>query len=480
MTLRELLCRQDVPPVAISGLVSNSRDATQGCAFIALQGDQADGHEYVREAVAKGAIAIIAERRQRESERDLDVVWIEQGDIKARLGLVASRYFGDPSARLKIAGVTGTNGKTSVAFMASNARESTMFMGTIGWGFPDRLRTVRLTTEDPVTLQKRLAWALSEDATGVVMEVSSHALSQDRTEAVQFDVAVFTNLSRDHLDYHGSMEAYGAAKRRLFTRQDLKAVVVNIDDDFGKQLATDLWQRVDTVIRYGSNPSADVAWNRLRTTESGVRTELQTPWGKFSLELSMIGDIAVQNGAAALATAVALGADPDTAIERLRVAPQIPGRLERLPRKKGMPQVFVDYAHTPAALSNALAAIRTRTTGNVACVFGCGGNRDQGKRALMAREVAAQAETAVVTSDNPRTEDPRHIITEILEGFSNSSKVWVELDREEAIHRAITQSGPQDTVLIAGKGDENHQELQGVRRSFDDRLVATEIMGGMN
>ena len=478
MTLRELLRRQDVPPVAISGLVSNSHKVTQGCAFIALEGDRTDGHHYIREAVAKGAVAIIAERPKQEEERDLDVAWIEQPDIRARLGTVASQYFGDPSARLKIAGVTGTNGKTSVAFLASHARQSTAFMGSIGWGFPGRLHPSQLTTEDPVTLQKRLAWTSRQGATGVVMEVSSHALSQDRAQAVLFDVAVLTNFSRDHLDYHGSMEAYGAAKRTLFERQDLKAALVNVDSEFGKHIATGLDQRVDAVIRYGSDPSADVTWNRLRATESGLISDLRTPWGKFSLELSMIGEIAVQNGAAAFAIAVVLGADPDTAIDRLRVAPQIPGRLERLPRKKGLPQVYVDYAHTPAALSNALAAVRTQTTGSVVCVFGCGGDRDRGKRALMAQKVDQHAETAVVTVDNPRTEDPRQIITEILEGFSNSSKVSVEFDRKEAIRTAIVKSGPHDTVLISGKGNEDYLEQQGTRYSFDDRLVAMEIMGG--
>jgi UDP-N-acetylmuramoyl-L-alanyl-D-glutamate--2,6-diaminopimelate ligase len=317
-----------------------------------------------------------------------------------------------------------------------------------------------------VTLQRRLRQLLDEGAHFVAMEVSSHALDQHRTDAVEFDVAVFTNLTRDHLDYHGTMERYGAAKARLFEGAALRWAIVNVDDDFGRRLAARMPRGVQC-IRYGTGADADVRYHEVVYGEAGMSGMLSTPWGSTRIELSLIGDFAFANVAAAAAAACAVGVPFASVADAAHALTAPPGRME-LVRRDGAPVVVVDYAHTPDALAKALAAVRHHARGRVVCVFGCGGDRDRGKRPLMAAAVDAGADAAIVTSDNPRTEDPASIAADVERGFSGRIPFATVLDREVAIGRAIAQSRLGDVVLIAGKGHEDYQEVAGVRRPFSD------------
>ena len=476
--LRFLLQRQDVPDLAIADLVCDSRRVTPGCAFLAMRGSVTDGHVYAREASDMGAAVIIAERPATTLEKTLSAAWIEESGLRPRVGSIAARFFGDPAKELKIGGVTGTNGKTSVAFLASVAAPSTAYMGTIGWGLPDTLTESPLTTVDPVELHRRLECLRRRGVSRVAMEVSSHALDQRRTESLQMSVAVFTNLTRDHLDYHGSMDAYKRAKFRMFQADSLCTAIINVDDPAGNELASECLSHVQRVIRFGADKRSEVRFTQVETHSEGTNVRLGTPWGSFDLSLGAGGMMCAYNAAAALALAVSLGADPSDAVARLQLAPQIPGRLERVPSSPIAPLVFVDYAHTPDALARTLDAVHAHTSGKVACVFGCGGDRDRGKRALMGRAAAKGSDFAVVTTDNPRSEDPQQIVEDILAGFAPADRVRIETCRDRAIRYAIEQAGSEDAVLIAGKGHESHQAIGGTRLPFSDREAAMRALGG--
>jgi len=366
--------------------------------------------------------------------------------------------------------VTGTNGKTSVsvhtAELLSKQGWRAAFGGTLGWGFEGRLCGGRLTTEDAVTLQRRLADLVRSGATAVAMEVSSHALAQHRADGVALEVGVFTNLTRDHLDYHGSMERYADAKRRLFDFPSMKAAVINVDDTLGERLARELKGRLH-VVTYGVAAHADIRWRDLVFDMEGVRGVLTTPWSNGPFALPLYGEFAVANVAAALGAAGVLGAGVPQAIEAARALSPAPGRMQRV-RRPGKPLVVIDYAHTPDALAKALDAGRRHVGGRVICVFGCGGDRDRGKRPLMAQAVENGADLAWVTNDNPRSEVPLNIANDVLAGFTGKLPVNVELDRQRAIELAIAAATPRDLVLVAGKGHEAYQEIGGQRLPHSD------------
>ena len=463
----------DDEDVTVRGITSDSRDVSAGDLFVACAGTVHDGHDFVADAVERGAVAICSERSV-----DVAVPNVVVGDLKRRQGELAAAFYDDPSARLGCIGVTGTNGKTSIAYFTAALIETGAFIGTIGWGSADKLCPSRLTTEDPITIQARLHALAERGHRWVVMEASSHALDQGRVDAVRFDIAIFSNLTRDHLDYHGTMQRYAAAKRSLFERKSLNAAVINVDDALGREIAASLDAGVD---RIGVGADGDVSWSDVRYLEDGVSGTLTTPWGSAEFRIPVYGDFSIANVAAAVAASCLAGTSLGDAMNKITRLPHVPGRMQRVSGTHG-PLLLVDYAHTPDALAAVLKAIRQHLTGTLICVFGCGGDRDRGKRALMAQAVEAGADRAIVTSDNPRSEDPEAIIRDVLKGFSSTyvrtEAVETEVDRASAIARAIATAGDNDIVLVAGKGHEGYQEIAGRRYPYSDLVTARQLLGG--
>jgi UDP-N-acetylmuramoyl-L-alanyl-D-glutamate--2,6-diaminopimelate ligase len=471
--LQDLLPDCAVPALTITGLTEDSRAVQPGDAFVAVRGAAADGHNHIAEAVANGALAVLCE----EPAADACVPAIVVPELKSRRGEIARRLYADPSAELRCFGVTGTNGKTSIAhFIAQlgNALGNRCgYLGTIGWGVLENLQPARLTTVDAISLQQRLRDLLDQGCDWAALEVSSHALSQGRVDDVGFDVAIFSNLSRDHLDYHSSIEEYGAAKARLFTFAGLSHAIVNADDDYAVELSAVMAEDLD-VITYGRTGA--VSWSDLSFDAAGVTGRWCSPWGTAPLNLGLAGEFSVANMAAALAAACCMGHDFDDAVAATRDVAGVPGRMEFF-SAPGSPAVVVDYAHTPDALDKALAAARRHTAGRLLCVFGCGGDRDPGKRPLMARAAAGQADELWLTSDNPRSEDPAKIIRDMRAGLTGSSDAHSCVDRREAIAAALAAAGPGDLLMVAGRGHETHQEVAGQLLELSDRAVVAQLLG---
>lgn len=465
--LRELLGDEALPALAIGGLCCDSRRVRPGDAFIARRGAVFDGHDFAAGAVRAGAAAVISERPLPDLAGAVNIV---VPDVAARLGALGSRCYGAPSAALDVIGVTGTNGKTSVAYSAARMLGGG-YIGTLGWGVPPKLRPSALTTADPIALQAELRALADRGCTRVAMEVSSHALHQGRADAVRFAVGIFTNLSRDHLDYHGTMEAYAAAKRRLF-RRPLRAAVVNADDAVGRAIlaAPPAGAEVFSVGR-----AADVYWSDVAYAAGGLAGRWHTPWGTARFELpGFFGDFSLYNAAEALAACCALGMALADAAEAMRGIGGVPGRMQAVAAR---PAVLVDYAHTPDGLAQALCAARAHLAGGrLLVVFGCGGERDRGKRAQMARVAEAGADLVVVTSDNPRGEDPARILDDARAGFAAPDAAVGIVDRRAAIAHALSRAGGGDLVLVAGKGHETFQEIGGKRLPFNDADVAVELL----
>ena len=471
MPLPELLNDAAAPAVSVSGISSDSRRARPGDLFVAVRGNAFDGHDFVADAVAAGAAAVVSER-----PLEADVPRFVLPALATRLGELASRFYAAPSEQLAVVGVTGTNGKTTVAHhvaaIADACGRGGGYVGTLGWGRLGALQTATLTTADAVALQARLR-SLADDHAGVIgLEASSHALAQGRVDDVRFDVAVFTNLSRDHLDYHGSMRCYAAAKRRLFER-GVPVAVVNIDDAVGRSIAENC-PAPDATFSFGVQGSvrwADVAYRR-----DGLAGRWQTPWGSRDFLLpGLYGEFSLYNAAAALASCCALEVPLADVVDAMAELPSVPGRMQRVAEA---PAVFVDYAHTPDALTAALTAAKAHrgAGGRVAVVFGCGGERDRGKRPAMAAAAEAGADVVFVTSDNPRQEDPQRIIDDAMAGFRAPAAVRCIVDRRQAIAAALAAAGADDVVLLAGKGHERTQDAGGRKLPFDDAQVARELL----
>lgn len=466
MTLRELLRDPAAPPVPVGGLTSDSRRVRSGDLFIACRGAAFDGHDFAAGAVAAGAGAVVSQRAV-----DVGVPNVVVGDVGTRLGELGRRFYAAPSAELEVVGVTGTNGKTTVAHHVALLAARGAYMGTLGWGVPPRLCRSERTTADAILLQARLRALRNGGANVVALEASSHALHQGRVDAVDFAIGVFTNLTRDHLDYHGTMRDYANAKRRLFERP-LRFAVVNVDDALGRAIAADLRAGVD-LLPVGRK--AAVCWRNVDYSADGIRGTWDTPWGVTDFILpEHFGEFSVRNAACALAAACALGEPLADVVSDMARLPPVRGRMQRLGVR---PLVLVDYAHTPDALRFALAAVRSHLPagGRLLLVFGCGGDRDRGKRAQMAHRAEQCADVIVVTSDNPRGEDPQRILNDVLRGFANPSDVLPIVDRRDAIAAALERAGENDAVLIAGKGHETHQEVGGRRLPFDDAAVVREL-----
>jgi len=461
----------------IAAICYDSRRVQKNALFVALQGEREDGNKFIEEAIDRGAVAVVTDQEQTQMRATLVVV----KNARNALADLAAEFYGRPSLGLKVAGITGTNGKTTTAFLLKHLCESVQMraglIGTIRYEIGDRILPAPRTTPESLDLQELLFQIRSAGCRAVAMEVSSHALDQGRARNVEFDSAIFTNLTQDHLDFHHTMEAYFEAKIKLFTGLAEQAhkkgtAVVNIDDRWGQQLLSRLAK--DTpglpVITFGMSARADFRASAVRTDVGGSQYQLDAQGKTYLVRLPLIGSFNVYNSLAALAGAASLGVDLRTAVRALADAPSVPGRLEPVPVKRQY-RVFVDYAHTDDALTNVMKTLRDLNPRRLIVVFGCGGNRDKAKRPLMAAAVEKAADFAIVTSDNPRKENPETIVEEIKTGFRGKHYETV-LDRREAIFRAISLAQPGDIVLIAGKGHEATQEFADHTVPFDDLAIA--------
>jgi UDP-N-acetylmuramoyl-L-alanyl-D-glutamate--2,6-diaminopimelate ligase len=480
-----------VPPeLTVSDLTLDSRAAIPGGLFLACRGRTHHGLRFAPEAVARGARAVLYEpddAAPTPPQLPAQVFVAPVPDLTERAGLIADRFFGAPSERLTVAGITGTNGKTTCAWLLAQALQRCQrpcgYMGTLGVGLPPQVTPMPHTTPDAVMVHRLLAALAAAGAECVSMEVSSHALDQARVNGVRFHAAAFTNLTRDHLDYHGSMEHYGAAKARLFAWPDLDSRIVNFDDPFGAELArTPSAARLILTTRRarGAAPlpagAQFVRATRVQAESTGLTIEVESSWGAVELPVRLMGEFNVENALTVLAVLLAWEIplrDAARALSKVRAAR---GRMEMFGGRGRSPLAIVDYAHTPDALANALRAARLHCRGQLRVVFGCGGDRDAGKRPLMGRIAAELADDIVLTDDNPRGEDPAHIIAEIVAGITGGAPLTIEHDRALAIHVALERSAPDDVVLIAGKGHEDYQIFAHERREFRDQtVVAAEL-----
>lgn len=463
-------------------VTADSRQIRPGDIFIAYRGEYADGRDYIQAAIEKGAAAIVYEADSDfRLPATLALPAVGIANLRESAGEVAAQLLQHPSQHMALIGITGTNGKTSVSQWLAQAfdllGQKCAITGTVGNGFWGALQTGTHTTPDAVTVQSLLADFYRQGAQAVAMEVSSHGLDQYRVNGVAFDTAVFTNLTRDHLDYHGDMASYGESKRRLFAWRDLQNAVINIDDDFGRKLVDQLHRERPAlrVITYGFSADADVCITHFQAALTGNTLQLTTPWGKGEIRTRLLGRFNAQNLAACI---VVLGAHGFALTEILTVLTQIKparGRMDCI-FTAGKPLVVIDYAHTPDALEKALTTLQElkTPTSRLWCVFGCGGNRDAGKRPLMGAVAAAHADCVVVTSDNPRLENPQTIIDDILPAVPQPAHV--NPDRAAAIAYAVSHANAEDIVLIAGKGHETYQDIGGVKQHFDDFEVAQQLL----
>jgi UDP-N-acetylmuramoyl-L-alanyl-D-glutamate--2,6-diaminopimelate ligase len=472
----------DVPAV-LTALTEDSRKVTQGSLFVAVPGLRQDGRRFITEALARGAVGIVAEGEDPlPGSRTWRVIVPSSREALAQL---ANVFFGKPSEVLAVVGITGTNGKTTTSYLVASLFRrmgvTSGIVGTIQYLVGDERRQASQTTPDAVTLEHLLADMLEAGVGGVAMEVSSHSLALHRVDGIAFDVAVFTNLTQDHLDFHGTFQEYKNAKARLFrllalSRKPRPTAVINADDPSSESMVAGL--TVET-ITYGLGSKAMVRSKRHRSELDGIMLEAETPKGSLSIRSPLIGEHNVYNLLGAAATGLALDMAPSAIAEALGQVEAVPGRFERV--NAGQPfLVVVDYAHTPDALERVLTTARKLTSGHLAVVFGCGGDRDRGKRPIMGEIAARLADRVWITSDNPRSEDPLLIIEEIVRGVwavcRPETRCAMISDRRTAIWEALQWAQPQDTVVIAGKGHETYQIIGSVVLPFDDRAVARKIL----
>jgi UDP-N-acetylmuramoyl-L-alanyl-D-glutamate--2,6-diaminopimelate ligase len=463
----------------IVSLCYDSRKAEAGSAFFAVPGEVVDGRAFAASAIGSGAAAVIAESGPK-TDVEFSVPWCLVPEGRVAMAEGAAAFHGHPSHSMNVAGVTGTNGKTTVAFLIHHLIQRSTgrcgLFGTIKYDTGDRELPAERTTPEALELQELLADSRDAGCPSVVMEVSSHALRQHRAHAVKFSVAVFTNLTQDHLDYHSGMDDYFRAKQILFeqTAESGGKAVINIDDGYGRRLASMLEDKME-VVTYGQSAAASFRASNPRTMLRGTQFQLYAGSRSFLVEMPLLGAFNVSNALAAIATVSSMGYNLREAVDGLREAPQVPGRLELVPERRPF-RVFVDYAHTPDALENVLNTLRKLEPRLLITVFGCGGDRDREKRRLMARAVEKLSDLCVVTSDNPRSEDPEQIIRDIESGLDKRHLAIV--DRREAIVEAINLANEGDIVLVAGKGHEDHQQFANETVPFDDRKVAAGAMRG--
>jgi UDP-N-acetylmuramoyl-L-alanyl-D-glutamate--2,6-diaminopimelate ligase len=495
--LAELLAPWLAAPsgLEVSDVTLDSRSATPGALFLACGGREHHGLAFAGEAVARGARAVLYEPEGAPpgaAQLPGATFVAPLPGLKGRAGLIADRFFGSPSQQLTIAGITGTNGKTTSAWLLAQALQRcgrpAAYIGTLGVGIPPGLTPTLHTTADAVSVHRQLAQLHAHGAECVSMEVSSHALDQQRVNGVHFRTAAFTNLTRDHLDYHGTMEAYGAAKARLFAFPYLAERVINIDDPFGAELARSLKRAVRGA--GSSRPAAParlivttraaavapagaqfVRATRVELQPEGLTLEVESSFGSAELALRLVGEFNIDNALTVLAVLLAWEIPLPQAAAALARVRAASGRMEMFGGRGRSPLAIVDYAHTPDALANALRAARLHCRGALRVVFGCGGDRDAGKRPLMGTVAAQLADDIILTDDNPRSEDPQRIVADIVAGIAAGAPLTIEHDRALAIRLALERSSPDDVVLIAGKGHEGHQIRGSVRHPFRDQAI---------
>ncbi len=462
--------------VEITKVVCDSREVAPQSCYVAIKGTKLDGHRFIDQAIQQGAVAIIAEIPCTKEARAAGVTWVEVNNTREALGLVASAFYEFPSKDLRVIGVTGTNGKTTSAYIAHSIMKKEWFraglIGTIVNDNGSTSETATQTTPGPIELQALLAQMRKNGCRGVAMEVSSHAIDQDRVSGIEFDAMIFTNLTQDHLDYHGNMENYFMAKAKIFAQlcRETKGkrkptAIINIDDPYGKRLVEMIGDKMN-VKTFGCSIGADFRMTFHQSTARSSEFKLDYKGKTYLVRVPLIGKFNMYNCLGALAATVSVGIPIRDVITHLTKIPQVPGRMELIPHARGF-QIFIDYAHTPDAISNVCRTLKDLTSDRLITVFGCGGDRDAEKRPLMGKAAAALSSLCVVTSDNPRSENPDTIIKQILAGMPAKGRVVIP-DRDQAITAAIMEAQAGDTILIAGKGHESYQIIGDETLPFSD------------
>jgi UDP-N-acetylmuramoyl-L-alanyl-D-glutamate--2,6-diaminopimelate ligase len=461
--------------LAIKKIEYDSRQIKLGDLFVALEGFSDDGHKYIHSAIKRGAVAVVVQKKVNFRARAKIVV----PDTREALALLASRFYGQPSQKLQVVGITGTNGKTTISYLVRSIlhhnQKKVGLIGTIAYWLNDQKIKAVNTTPESLDLQRMFSQMLQEKVSSVVMEVSSHALALHRVDGTRFDVAVFTNLNHEHLDFHKTMDAYRQAKGILFTKLKEKGsyAVINLDDPnwryFSQQTQTEQ-------LTYSLNdPNADFFITNFICTPDRTLIDLATPAGEMKLDFKLIGESNMYNALASTAAGFALGVDPDTIKAGLEAVEGVPGRMERILAGQDF-NIWIDYGHTPHAFERLLKTARRLTKGRLFFLFGCGGDRDQGKRPLMGKVASQYADLIFLTEDNPRSEDPRAIIQQIIHGMEDKGKVQVVVDRKEGIRKALEIARSGDTLVLAGKGHEDYQIIGDEKIHFSDKETVLELL----
>ena len=493
--LNDLLPDQrDLPKLVIAGITDDSRMVEQGDLFIAVPGLKVDGRDFIKDVEARNAAGVLCESPAPHIEVSIPVVAID--NLKTRTGDIAGRYFGNPSSRLLVVAITGTNGKTSCSHFISQGLSAMGtrcgVIGTLGYGtlthldgglsspaLPGLLKPTSpgggLTTPGPIDLQKHLAYLVNDSCTAVALEASSHGLEQGRLNGTQIDVAVFTNMTRDHLDYHKDFEGYQKAKQKLFAWEGLKTAIVNRDDEFGQELCETVSKEVEVFSTSISSSEADIYCRDIQLDADGLSIDVSSPWGEASIKSSLVGRFNAHNLLSTLGVLGSQGHVFEEIISAISNIGMVKGRMEVI-RYKNRTTVVIDYAHTPDALDKALQAIREHYGGELWCVFGCGGDRDKGKRPQMGEIASTLADHVMITDDNPRSESSAIIADDIVKGLVPGTDVQIETDRRTAIWKVLSDASPGDVVLIAGKGHEEYQEVSGKRLAFSDHQVVRDFI----
>ncbi len=476
----------DIPDLLVSGLQSDSRKVESGDVFLAYPGLKTDGRQYIRDAVNRKAAAVLYDpiAWSNAGITQSEVPLIPLKNLQHQIGEIAMRFYDDPSKSMRVVGVTGTNGKTSCTqFMAQALQRQQIkcgVIGTLGYGFLPELQKSNYTTPDPILLQQAFLEMKQRGAKAVAMEVSSHALDQKRVQGVHFNIAVFTQLTQDHLDYHGDMQTYARAKKRLFEQPGLQYGVVNADDSLGRQILRERSNVLNMVV-YSAQQERLLQYERMiwakkiTSLPKGFHVEVQTPWGDGEFETPFLGRFSVSNLLAVLSVLCLFEIPFSTALQDLSQLQIVKGRMD-CHGGDNKPLVVIDYAHTPDALEKALMALREHVLGRLFVVFGCGGDRDRGKRPLMATIAESYADRVVFTNDNPRSEPPMQIIKDMMAGLKKPSSVKIELNREIAIQWAVQNALIGDIVLVAGKGHETTQIVGDTTLPFDDSQVVSNTL----
>ena len=470
-----------LPDLDISGLHNDSREVKPGYLFFAYPGAAADGRLFLLQASLAGAVAVVYEPENLPASvvfpNNIPCLAVPQ--LGKQLAAIASRFYNYPSRSLSVTGVTGTNGKTTIAYQLAQAYgllgQKAAYVGTIGHGDVQYLQPLLNTTPGALCLQKFLHEYQQNGVRQVCMEVSSHALSQGRVDNVDFSQAIYTNLSHEHLDYHHTMEAYAAAKSELFARPSLKSAIINHDDTYSHLMAEKLSTTCQK-LTYGLQDGSDVRAVNFQISMSGSELEVVSPWGRHYIQVSILGKFNVYNSLAVFAGLLANDVAAAEAIQVMAKLHASPGRMEVVAQK---PCVIVDYAHTPDALENVLSTLTQLKQGRLGVVFGCGGDRDKTKRPMMGRIASQYADFVIITSDNPRSEEPSQIVEEIAQGLLPTTQVFKIVDREQAIHQALSMAKEQDIILVAGKGHEAYQQIGKARFVFSDQDVVRKLMDNL-